>query len=47
MVARTEVAKEDSSLTHDCDNYGYYQGYISLSVHLPVSPIRYRIPSVT
>jgi len=41
-----EVVKEDNSLTHDCDKCGYYHGYqvaapvFSLSVHLPVSPIR-------
>jgi hypothetical protein len=27
MIARAEVVKEDGSLTHDCDNYGYCHGF--------------------
>jgi hypothetical protein len=40
IVAWAEVVKEDTSRTHDCDNYGYYCGYevtapvVSLSVHV-------------
>jgi hypothetical protein len=37
------TTKEDKSLTQDCVNDGYYQGYFSLRVHLLVTPMRYRI----
>ena len=46
IVARAEIVKEDNSLTHDRDKCGHYHGHqvaapvFSLSVHLPVSPIR-------
>jgi hypothetical protein len=46
VVTSAEVIKENSSLTHDCDNCGYDYGYqvaapvFCLSVHLPVQPIR-------
>ncbi len=43
-VARGEVAEEDDSLAHDCNNYGYQHEYapmFSWDLHVPVSAIRY------
>jgi hypothetical protein len=42
-VARGEVAEEDDSLAHDCNNYGYheYAPMFSWDLHVPVSAIRY------
>jgi len=39
LVARAEIVQEDSSLTHDGDNCGYYNAYASWNVHRPGSPI--------
>jgi hypothetical protein len=48
LISRTTLSpgyyrttKEDSSLTQDCVNDGYYPGYFSLRVHLLFTPIRY------
>jgi hypothetical protein len=46
IISRAEIVEEDDSLTHDRDKCGHYRGrqvtapVVSLSLHLPVSPIR-------